>query len=214
MRRHPDRVSIELALAASALALGGILLGFFVVAPNHWERAADLALLGAGVLCVTFGLYVFAQFYWTWLPGLPEPRLRRSQVPQDSDEQLVARARDAVKKLGLLWGQHARYTPDRWSETEEQPDTSHAAWAKQINTSRRHEQNTLGRFFEDHYPDVVDIASELHVRRALTDDEIQKFNWVIGTSAMSGSLHGVSDIGPLLLTGAQRLRTGDGSKDA
>lgn len=77
-RNHPDRTVIELALGGTLVALGGILLGFFVVAPHHWHREADLALLALGLVCLLFGLYIFAQYYFGWLPALPPPRQRHT----------------------------------------------------------------------------------------------------------------------------------------
>ena len=79
-RFHPDRVSIELAVGGSSLALGGILLGFFVVAPHHWQRGADFVLLLFGVLSLALGVYVFLQFYVSWLPPLPPPKVRRPKI--------------------------------------------------------------------------------------------------------------------------------------
>jgi hypothetical protein len=80
-RPHPDRTAIETAAGLGALGLAGILLGFFATATHHWERPADIALFVLGLVCLIFGVYVFAQFWFDWLPVFPEPRVRRRQLP-------------------------------------------------------------------------------------------------------------------------------------
>lgn len=80
-RAHPDRTSIEVGVGGSSLALGGILVGFFVAAKDHWLHAADLTLLAAGLACLLFGVYVFGQYYVGALPSLPEPKSRRRTLP-------------------------------------------------------------------------------------------------------------------------------------
>jgi hypothetical protein len=97
-KAHPARVDIEIGLAAAALALAAILLGFFVVAPHHWEHAGDLVLLCLGLFLALGGTYVFAQFYVTWLPGLPTPRERMPRVKPGAAHDV---AKQLLKEDGL-----------------------------------------------------------------------------------------------------------------
>jgi hypothetical protein len=95
---HPERTTIEIGAGGTAIALGALLITIFLSARHHWQSAGDLALLAIGFVFAAFGAYVFAQFYVSWLPSLPEPRERKPRVKPSAAQDI---AKELLKEDGL-----------------------------------------------------------------------------------------------------------------
>ncbi|SRR6266496_2329801 len=158
----------------------------------------------AGVLIALLGL-----FYWaykaSWFPYAVVKK--KDAMVVQADEQIIKQARAVVKSIGTLLGQHVRYKPPFHNEDESNVDP-HLAWVKSVNRSNNHDQSTTARFFEECYEDLMTIVSSLHARGALTQEEVSRINWWVGTSTSSGIAHNLADIPPLIAAAADRLELG------
>jgi hypothetical protein len=146
---------------------------------------------------------------------IPYAVVRKTEraLAAQSDEELIGETFAEVSRLGVLFGQHARYSPSRMPRagaTREEIDRDLEDGAER---SRQHEQATVGRFFDDHYRSVMTLSAALYERGSLTDEELRHLNWIIATASAVGHTHNLGDIGATLAKAAQRLRAGGLPKD-
>jgi hypothetical protein len=120
-------------------------------------------------------------------------------APNDEREELIRRVGIVVSGINNLIATHHRYRPDL---VEPGSGTSRADWERTVNRNQRHDNETVGRYFEEYNSEVQELVAALSQRDALTEAEVHHVEWITGILGF----HNLSEVSAMLAKGAERLR--------
>lgn len=191
-------VQIVCVLVLAGLAGLGAKAGY-----NLWW----IALVLAGVIGLAGFLEKASQRGWLPLVWVGFGK-HRGVLAQETDQALADRIKAVVTGVDALLSAHHRYQPE-WHQPDSADDpASYAAWQRSVNRSRKHEQETIARYFELYNGEVLDVATALARRGAMTKDDLRSLVWM--TQTASSSVHDLPRMLAMLSASSRQLLHLDG----
>jgi len=169
---------------------------------NFWW----IALVLAGVIGLA-GLFEKANQHG-WLPLLWVGFGKHRAIATESDQALSDRIKAVVTGVGELLSNYHRYYPDAREEGSENPE-SMAAWTRQGNRRQKYEQEAAARYFERYNAEVLDVATGLRQRGAVSEDDLRSLVWFTQTAGY-GSMHELPRMLAMLSAANRQLMNLDG----
>jgi hypothetical protein len=170
---------------------------------NFWW----IALVLAGLVALSGLLEKANQHGWVpfvWL-GFGK---HRAVLATETDQALADRVKAVVTGVGGLLSTYHRYQPESREEGSQNPE-SIAAWTRGINRRQKHEQETAALYFERYNAEVLDVATGLRQRGAMTEDDLRSVVWFAQTAGI-GSVHELPRILAMLSASSRQLLHLDG----
>jgi hypothetical protein len=192
-------VQIVCVLVLAGLAGLGAKAGY-----NLWW----IALVLAGVIALAGLLEKASQHGWLPLAWVGFGK-HRAVLAAETDQALADRVKAVVTGVGELLSDYHRYRPEAREEGSENPE-SMAAWTRQGNRRQKYEQQTAARYFERYNAEVLDVATGLRQRGAMSEDDLRSVVWFAQTAGY-GSIHELPRILAMLSAASRQLLHLDGT---